>query len=226
MSKNKKDNAAAKSIRKKPVKRKRSHLLDLCLGVFGGCLAGVSSFLPYYVYTNTAKFGPPEMQFTGRVDYGGPQIEVEPESEYVERRKPLFQNIRQARLPPQVELEPQEQTGETTQETAQTEFQEIDPTVTGSINPEETEFPSLCPKVRPSPAIAKVETPETDPVAHDTLVLVFASRGRALIQDGSDLLPVAIGSRLPDGSTVKSLTKQADGWQLLTTDNHIMTLVN
>ena len=71
------------------IKRRRTRMFDFGLGLIGVAMAGLSSYLPYYVYFNESEFGPPEMQFTGRIDYEEPLI-VEPGEE---TRTPLFREF-------------------------------------------------------------------------------------------------------------------------------------
>ena len=185
-------------------RRQRSPILDFCLGFFGLMLAAFSSYLPFYVYIHSSEFKPPEMEFTGRKDAG----ELPQELEVLRQRRPLFREVKQAANADQL----------------------VDPVVTGSIDREETFEPAD----RPA-ALSVPQTPglpgsasgkSTDAVVHKSLTLIFATTNRALIRDGDDLVPVAVGSRLPDGSTVKSLSRQQDGWELLTSENNVLKLVN
>ncbi|MEP1206302.1 MAG: hypothetical protein ABJM29_17105 [Rhizobiaceae bacterium] len=196
MKKTKADKDHIKPSRLALLRRRRTRLFDLGLGMVGLALAGVSSYLPYYVYFNETEFGPPTMQFTGRIDYEAPVV-VERSRE---TRRPLF-----------------------TEELAVNfEAQEIDPLVTGSIQPDGDGIPRLRPRVRPRPSLEQFNDLQAELTVHESLELVFATRGRALIRDGDDILPIAVGSRLPDGSTVKSLLRKQNGWQVVTSNNHVL----
>lgn len=46
--------------------------------------------------------------------------------------------------------------------------------------------------------------------------VIFVSRGRALLRDGGDLIPVARGAVLPDGSKVESIRQRNGVWELQT----------
>ena len=181
------------------IRRRRTRLFDFALGFVGLCLAAVSSYLPYYVYFHESEFGPPTMQFTGRIDYGEPVI-VERSTEI---RRPLFKQLSESDVV----------------------FQNVDPVVTGSVQRDASGFPSLRPNARARPAPNQSENPSPTLTEHTSLVLVFATKGRALIRDGDDIMPVAVGSRLPDGSTVKSLSRSQNGWQVVTSNNHLIKLV-
>ena len=182
------------------IKRRRTRMFDFGLGLIGVAMAGLSSYLPYYVYFNESEFGPPEMQFTGRIDYDEPLI-VEPGEE---TRTPLFREFAEA----------------------ESVFQEVDPIIVGSIQSDVSTIPRLRPAVRPRPPREQLTQFSPDLIEHKTMVLVFATRGRALVRDGDDILPVAVGSRLPDGSTVKSMTRKQSGWQVVTSNNHVLRQVN
>lgn len=197
---------AVGSSKKKSTKarRKRSPILDFCLGFFGFMLAAFSSYLPFYVYIHSSEFKPPEMQFTGRQD----AETVPPELEVLQQRRPLFREVKQAANADQL----------------------VDPVITGSIDREEAFDPVARPSVLAAPQTEGLpgsrRGDSSGAVVHKSLTLVFATANRALIRDGDDLVPVAIGSRLPDGSTVKSLSRQDDGWHLLTSENSVLKLVN
>jgi len=199
MKQNKPDKKPILPSKLAKIRRRRTRIFDLGLGLIGLGLAGVSSYLPYYVYFHESEFGPPTMQFTGRIDYGGPEI-VE---RATEARRPLFKDVAQLDV----------------------ELQDIDPVVTGSIQPDTSAIPTLRPAVRPRPSRELLEKLSPELVEHDSLILVFATRGRALVRDGDDLMPIAVGSRLPDGSTVKSLLRKQNGWQVVTSNNHVLKLV-
>ena len=99
----------------------------------------------------------------------------------------------------------------------------IDPVVTGSIRsnasaPTKDQARIFQERRRPAPVSQKGQQSD--------IQLVFATRGRALIRDGDDLLPVAIGSRLPDGSIVKSVARSNNQWTLLTSTNQVLELSN
>lgn len=192
----------------KPTKggRRRSRVFDFFLGYFGVCLAAISAYLPFHVYNNVADFGPPRMEFTGRSDFGVSQDGVTKEAvaEYIEKRRPLFREELRANL----------------------ENSEIDTVVTGSINPSPAELPTIRESSEPRLRVTTPGGPAPNLVEHESMELVFASRGRALVRDGGDVLPVAIGSRLPDGSKVKSIKRLDNGWQLMTSRNSVLTLVN
>jgi hypothetical protein len=194
---------AAPSKKTKKGRRRRSPVLDFFLGFFGFCLAAFSSYLPFYVYIHSSEFGPPEMEFTGRKDAPAQP----PELEILQQRRPLFREVRQAK-----NADPN-----------------VDTVVTGSIDRDDAFTPDLRPAVRSKPDLASVPLRNKDgasnAVEHKSLTLVFATSSRALIRDGNDLVPVAIGSRLPDGSTVKSLSRQQGGWHLLTSENTVLKLV-
>ena len=196
MKQTKADKEYIKPSRLAMLRRRRTRLFDLGLGVVGLALAGISSYLPYYVYFNESEFGPPTMQFTGRIDYEAPVI-VERARE---TRRALF----------------------TEDLVVKFDAQEIDPLVTGSIQPNEGGIPRLRPRVRPRPSLEQFDDLQTELIDHESLELVFATRGRALIRDGDDILPIAVGSRLPDGSTVKSLLRKKNGWQVVTSNNHVL----
>ena len=182
------------------IRRRRTRMFDFGLGLVGVAMAGLSSYLPYYVYFNESEFGPPEMQFTGRIDYGELQI-LEPGEE---TRTPLFREFAEA-----------EQV-----------FQPVDPIVVGSIQNDVSTIPRLRPAVRPRPPAEQLAKFSPDLIEHESMVLVFATRGRALVRDGGDILPVAVGSRLPDGSTVQSMTRKGTGWQIVTSNNHVLRQTN
>lgn len=184
--------------------RKRSPILDFCLGFFGFMLAAFSSYLPFYVYIHSSEFKPPEMEFTGRLDAESLPTELE----VLQQRRPLFREVKQT-----ANADPL-----------------VDTVVTGSIDRED----SFEPVERPSSLSASesvglpgsASNGSSGVAVHKSLTLVFATANRALIRDGDDLVPVAIGSRLPDGSTVKSLSREQDGWHLLTSENSVLKLVN
>ena len=182
------------------IRRRRTRMFDFGLGLVGVAMAGLSSYLPYYVYFNESEFGPPEMQFTGRIDYGEPVI-LEPGEE---TRTPLFREFAEA-----------EQV-----------FQNVDPIVVGSIQNDDSPIPRLRPVVRSRPPAEQLAKFSPDLIEHESMVLVFATRGRALVRDGGDILPVAVGSRLPDGSTVRSMTRKQSGWQVVTSNNHVLRQTN
>ena len=184
-------------------RRRRSPIFDFFLGFFGFCLAAFSSYLPFYVYIHSSEFGPPEMQFTGRQDAD----ESPPELQVPTQRRPLFRNIKQAK----------------------NADADVDAVVTGSINRDDDFGPDLRSTLEPAPlsdgTASTRNPPSLNAAEHKSLTLVFATSSRALVRDGDDLLPVAVGSRLPDGSTVKSLTREADGWHLMTSKNSVLKLV-
>ena len=91
--------------------RKRSPILDFCLGFFGFMLAAFSSYLPFYVYIHSSEFKPPEMEFTGRQDADSLPTELE----VLQQRRPLFREVKQTANADQL----------------------VDPVVTGSIEREE-----------------------------------------------------------------------------------------
>jgi len=99
----------------------------------------------------------------------------------------------------------------------------IDPFVTGSVagRPPQRDDRKPMPLENFSPSTLK---PEFD--VPGQWQLVFASRGRALIRDGEDIFPVAIGSRLPDGSTVKSVLGRNQRWRLTTSRNLVLELLD
>ena len=190
------------SSKPKAKKRRRSRVFDFFLGYFGVCLAALSAYLPFYVYNNDADFGPPRLEFTGRQDFGvGEEAD---EEEVAEARRPLFRDG----------------DGSSPDENA------IDEVITGSIGPVSNRIPSIREELNTQNAARVSKQPFPELKHHESFALVFASRGRALIQDGADLLPVAVGSRLPDGSTVKSISKYDGGWNLLTSENRVLPLGN
>ena len=182
------------------IRRRRTRMFDFGLGLVGVAMAGLSAYLPYYVYFNESQFGPPEMQFTGRIDYGEPVI-LEPGEE---TRTPLFPGFSEA-----------EQV-----------FQNVDPIAVGSIQNDDSPIPRLRPAVRPRPPTEQFVKHSPELIEHESMVLVFATRGRALVRDGDDILPVAVGSRLPDGSIVKSMMRKQTGWQIVTSNNHVLRQAN
>ena len=194
------------SAKKKSTKarRKRSPVLDFCLGFFGFMLAAFSSYLPFYVYIHSSEFKPPEMEFTGRQDADNLPTELE----VLQQRRPLFRDVKQTANADQL----------------------VDTVVTGSIDREESFDPADSASDLTGPQTGGLRGSgngdSSGAVVHKSLTLVFATANRALIRDGDDLVPVAIGSRLPDGSTVKSLLRQENGWHLLTSENNVLKLVN
>ncbi len=199
--------AAPKPSMLAKIRRRRSRLLDMGLGFVGLCLAAGSSYLPYYVYHHESEFGPPVMEFTGRIDNGEPLVG----ERVTETRNPLFKQLAELAQVKIIDTD--------------LELKNVDAVTTGSIRPRPTSIPRLRNALRPRSPIEKLETPSVELVEHASLRMVFATRERALIRDGDDLLPVAVGSRLPDGSTVKSLSRGQGGWQLLTSNNHVLKLV-
>ncbi|NKB54129.1 MAG: hypothetical protein GKR97_18280 [Rhizobiaceae bacterium] len=181
--------------------------MDLGLGFVGLCLAGGSSYLPYYVYHHESEFGPPVMEFTGRIDYGEPLVG----EQVTEARNPLFKQLAELAQVGVIQ--------------SNAEFENVDSIVTGSIQPRIDGIPRLRQALRPSQQNEQRRSGSNELVEHASFRMVFATRERALIRDGDDLLPVAVGSRLPDGSTVKSLSRGQGGWQLLTSNNHVLKLV-
>lgn len=174
----------------------RSRMTDFGLGLAAVGVAAMSSYFPYYVYNNANEFGPPTMTFTGRAALVGEENE-----EVVD--KIIVSSLRRPLF--------------------QDKQQAIDPVVTGSVR-------SVLPGPPKKQAGIVQERERIGPTplsgSQTDLQLVFAARGRALIRDGDDLLPVAVGSRLPDGSTVKSVTKPNNSWQLLTSTNRVLELSN
>lgn len=55
--------------------------------------------------------------------------------------------------------------------------------------------------------------------------LVFAVKGRGLVSDGSSLFPVGVRSILPDGSRVAAIRKTRTGWELVTSRDKVVRLV-
>ena len=180
--------------------RKRSlgsRLADFGMGLAGVGIAAVSLYLPYYVYNNSSEFGPPTMAFNGRATQPDDVPEPVLEETLISSiRTPLFEND---------------------------DDEGIDPVVTGSIRsnasaPTKDQARIFQERRRPAPVSQKGQQSD--------IQLVFATRGRALIRDGDDLLPVAIGSRLPDGSIVKSVARSNNQWTLLTSTNQVLELSN
>lgn len=196
--------AKPSSQKSRKARRKRSPILDFCLGFFGFMLAAFSSYLPFYVYIHSSEFKPPEMEFTGRKDAETPPTELE----VLQQRRPLFREVKQAASADQL----------------------VDTVVTGSIDREDAFEPVERPTALNSPATPGLPGSASSDLSgmavHKSLTLIFATANRALIRDGDDLIPVAVGSRLPDGSTVKSLSRQDNGWHLMTSENNVLKLVN
>ena len=169
----------------------RNRMLDFVLGFGAMMMAAVSAYLPWYIYTHQADFGPPELQFTGNANLEGAL-------ETASARTPLFKDIDQSRFG-------------------------IDPTVTGSINPVGSDDP-LSEARNDDAGRSGLKKPLKLPRQSATLQLVFAANGRGLVREGEDLLPVAVGSRLPDGSVVSSLSIKNGDWRLVTNDNLVLVL--
>jgi len=172
----------------------RTPLADFTLGFGAMIFAAGCAYLPFYIYMNSADFNPPEMALTG----GVPNVE-DPSTpqELEDRRNALL-----------------------------TQQSEVDATITGSIEPEIVEEEKKISNKSKSKAPVEDEPvlalPEREPATSGRMTLVFAAAGRGLIRDGSELMPVYVGKRLPDGSTVTEISKSSGQWRLLTSNNELI----
>lgn len=92
----------------------------------------------------------------------------------------------------------------------------LDTTTTGSVPQPSTRLRGRQMPLGETAGNLQVVAP---PVGPPSYRIVFAVQGRALLRDGDDLIPVARGAKLPDGSQVESIRKKNGFWELHTSSD-------
>lgn len=95
----------------------------------------------------------------------------------------------------------------------------LDTTTTGSIPQPSSRLTGRQAVTGETGGTLKVVGPPTQPPNYR---MIFAIRGRALLRDGDDLIPVARGAKLPDGSEVESIERKNGFWELHTSSDQTL----
>ena len=183
-------------IRVLPRRVFKTPLLDFALGFGGIIMAACSAYLPYHVFVNSDQYGPPKWDFGD----GNPLYE-QAADDYEERRTRNWLALNQ----------------------------DVDTIVTGSVEkPKEPEPLQRTEAKTEDAEVRKVKTKriivarEPDPIpSTGRFRLVYVKNGRGLIQDGADMIPILAGSKLPDGTFVRSFKRKGGTWQMHTSDDRM-----
>lgn len=170
---------------------------------WGGALslAALSAYLPWDVYLNQARYGPPEFQFSRSGEVPADVIALQ------EGRAPLFDMVAETYVgdpPPRPVDDPDG----------------VDPFTTAAIpldtGEEEGEREDLPPGVDP---ITTASVPSGAGAAARTYKLLDAGRGLALIADEDGIYIVRPGTLLPDGRRVSAIVGRGPHAQIVPDDD-------
>ncbi len=164
-------------------------------------LAALSAYLPWDVYINHARYGPPEFQFSRSGEVPADVVALQ------EGRAPLFDMVAETYVgdPPPRPLDDPDG---------------VDPFTTAAIpldtGEEEAEPREVPPGVDP---ITTASVPSSGGAAAHSYTLLDAGRGLALIADQDGIYIVRPGTLLPDGRRVSAIVGRGPHAQIVPDDD-------